>query len=257
MLNKRENHFVHVIKELLEYKDQLLILALVLIIVGGGYFSYSYYKEGIETNAHATFIECLQYVDARVGDADKKGALEEVESFDTEEQKWIRVEESFRDGYEKHKSSGLAPIFLSYRSEALFNLGKAEEAIKILKQSIKDCSSQELKQLYLVKLALMQMDSDEAEEKEIGIKLLTALTDQVKFAELINKIDSKTSLVWGINYVHDLALYRLGEYYWFKKNFDLVKNYWNQLLLKYGKNTKTPSSWAALAYDKLKLIESK
>ena len=55
---------------------------------------------------------------------------------------------------------------------------------------------------------------------------------------------------------HDTALYRLGEYYWHIKNFKESRNYWNQLLLKYGKSEKYPSPWVSAAKEKLRLIDS-
>jgi TolA-binding protein len=54
-----------------------------------------------------------------------------------------------------------------------------------------------------------------------------------------------------------MVLYNLGEYYWHAKNFDEAKNYWNQLILKYGKSAQKPSTWVELARPKLKLITSK
>jgi len=56
---------------------------------------------------------------------------------------------------------------------------------------------------------------------------------------------------------NDFALYRLGEYFWFAKNYDEAKNYWNQLNVAYGKKSAHPSVWAAQAQTKLKLISTK
>ena len=54
---------------------------------------------------------------------------------------------------------------------------------------------------------------------------------------------------------HDLSLYHLGDYYWHKKNFDEARNYWNQLILRYGKDQKYASPWVAAAKEKLVLID--
>ncbi len=257
MLGNQDNHFLSVLEGLIEYRNAILIVVLSLALGLGGFYSYSYYKENIEIKAHGAFVECMQYFDAKVGsDKSKNPSFDDTESFDTAEQKWVKVIEIFKDSYEKHKASSLAPMFLVYSSEALINVGKLAEAIELLEKAIPDISSQELKQSYLLKLALMKLDSNDLIAKEEGLQLVHALTDEYNFADLVRKISKKISISSKINYVQDAALYRLGEYYWYKKNFNIAKNYWNDLVLKYGKETSSSSSWAALASEKLKFVEN-
>jgi len=119
--------------------------------------------------------------------------------------------------------------------------------------------SGEFSSLQFVKLALMYMDTASNVLKDQGLKILDGFTDTHNFIPTVRESGLLKSIrVSGDkNYVHDLALYRLGEYYWLTKNFKLARNYWNRLTLQYGKSTKTPSVWANKVTDKLKLIESK
>jgi hypothetical protein len=157
--------------------------------------------------------------------------------FISHKEKWTEVERVFDDAYQKNKGAGIAPIFLAYKSEALLNLGKRDKAIESLNNAVsymnKRCAT---RSYYKMKLALMEIDSDNKTLQAKGLQRLKSIAlDQNSYAQ-------------------DMGLYRLGEYSWYKKDFSEAKNYWNQLLLKYGKKTKKPSWWADLAKEKLRLI---
>ena len=257
MTPSEKNEFLDIFKGFAAYKLHALVITLMVTLLGGGYFLYDSYKEGIEVKAHADFIEAMQFFDARVEGDFRGAASEDVESFDTAEKKWSKVVEVFDDAYVKNKKAAIAPMFLTHKAEALINLNRLDEAIEVLKAALSMHFPSTLKQFYLLKFALMQVDSESYRSE--GLEILEALTDEHQFIDLIKKtsIGDSVKLPNDKNYVHDLALFRLGEHYWFTKRFDQSKNYWNRLLIKYGKETKNPSVWADKAMEKLQLIEGK
>ena len=234
------NLFEKYSKFVIANKEKILIglagiVALVVII------SWYTIRQGqVQVNAHKDFTYAMEYFSAPVvTDKDEVTIDFDTKEFKTKEEKWTKVENLFRKGYEDNKSSGLAPIFLSYQSEALLNMGKHLDAISILKKAIDLIPSNEVKSYYQVKLALMQIDSEDKKMLSDGIAILKELA-----------VDDKCV-------AHDRALYQLGNYYWNNKNFDEAKNYWNQLILKYGKSSEKPSFYVSKAKPKLKLISFK
>ncbi len=220
----------------LAHVKQVLIVAAGILILIGLAIGYGYYRARRQEKAHKSFIQALKYFDAKVGV--EEDFLGETKSFKTEEKKWEQTAKIFKKEYGKNRSAGIAPIFLAYQSEALVRLGKLDKAIEVLKKSLnlmeKDAA---LYSYYKVKLTLMQIDT--------GSK---SLIDQA--------IASLKSMALEQNKpAHDMALYRLGEYFWYQKNYPEAKNYWNQLIIKYGKKSKHPSLWAQKAKEKLKLIQ--
>lgn len=252
---KRKNHFVGLLEEVLKYKIYIIIALSVVAASGGGYYFYRSYDNNVQEKAHTSFVECMQYFNAIVGEDDKLG-YEDVESFKTEKDKWEEVNRAFREGYQENKSSNLSGMFLTYQSEALLRLGQYEESISILEKALPLVKTEQLKQIYLLKYALMLLDFHEDTQPR-ALKILEALANDKYFASLVDKVGDRPIRLYGdTNYVHDQALYRLGEFYWYRSNFDLTKNYWNQLVSKYGRGTEHPSELARSAYDNLKMIQS-
>lgn len=228
-LNKSYNYLLDNIKQF------LLILAGIAVIVALA-LSYGFYRAKMQERAHKSFVEAMTYFDAKIGEQDN--FLSDSKSFKSFDEKWAKTAEVFQKAYNDNSSSGLAPIFLAYQSQALLNLGKLDEAINVLQKSLIIMPKKSaLYDYYKVKLALMLIDTQ----------------DKGSFVNAIS--DLKAMALEQNKAVHDLVLYRLGEYYWNQKEFSEAKNYWNQLEIRYGKKTKNPSFWAAEAKSKLKLIQ--
>ncbi|MBU4269804.1 hypothetical protein KJ644_01475 [Candidatus Dependentiae bacterium] len=235
-----KNPLVDKIKEIFEFlnknKKQAIywfagFLVFILVTVG-----YIVYRSGADKRAYKDLIKSMAVFDGKVVTTVTDGALNENE-FKTEAEKWERVVSVFDDMYKKHKRSGIAPIFLSYKVDALINLSKlapAIEAQNLLLKIIPNKSA--LKQYNKIKLALMQIDS----EKDENIK---------NAIEILNNIALDNN-----NIAQDQALYRLGEYYWYRKDYTQAANFWNQLTIKFGKSSAKPSIWVDLANPKLKTI---
>jgi len=238
-----KNPLAHKIEIIFEYlqknKKQVSLIAAAVLVVGGVIAWHFIHRSIIQVRAHGDFVHAMEYFQAPVVGQGASSISFDTKEFRTKEEKWARVEELFRLGYENNKSSGLASIFLAFQAQALWMQDKQEESISILKQAIDIMPSQDLKSYYRIKLALLQIDSENKKLQDEGLFLLKELA-----------VDEKSV-------GHDRALYRLGDYFWNKKQFDEARNYWNQLVLKYGKSSKKPSLFVQQAKTKLKLISAK
>ena len=235
ILNKVSKYFF-------KYQKQILITItaiFALIIVTTGYY---FYAKSREERAHAALVQAFEYFNAPVVEAGKEEEtidFTEKKTFTTDAEKWAKVADIFKKGYEANKSSGVSGMFLAFYSEGLLQQGNIKEAITVLSSAIPKINNKDLRAFYTLKKTLMKLDSKDGALINEGLLTLTKLAADES----------------GI--AHDSALYNLGSYYWAHKNFDEAKNYWNQLLLKYGKDSEQPSVWASVAEEKLRLLDSK
>lgn len=207
----------------------------VLAAAGTGYFYYNNWKQAC---AHQDFIAALRYYDAPVTGEQRELNGDTIE-FATDQDKWKKVEEVFHKGYQDNRRSGLASIFRAYQASALIHLGKIDEAIEMLGAVVTHVPSQEVKDFYRLKLALTKLDSSRGDVQQEG------------FAEL-KKIAEDSQ-----HFAHEAGLFYLGYYFWTQKDYAQVRNYWQQLMVKYGlKETKQQSGFADIVRSKLKLISA-
>ncbi len=178
----------------------LVVVALGLVV----FFAYRSYIHGVQVAAHQSFVLAMKEFEKPVKTGGTAG-------FATEEEKWHKVEENFRKGFEKHTSSTFAPMFLAYQATALVNLNKLNEAIVVMKKAVSLMKTPSLKSYYEVTLSLMQLDSVNTDDHAEGLKHLQKVADSKQTAQ-------------------GLALYHLGLYAWVHKNFSDVKNYWGLFL---------------------------
>jgi tetratricopeptide (TPR) repeat protein len=182
----------------------------------------------------------MKYFDAPVTAQEKNAELDlDSISFSSREEKWEKVSALFNKAYQGNASSSIAPYFKAFEAEALLNQQKHSQAIETLAQAVSEINDPAIKANYSLKLALMQLDDANESSHQKGFTHLKSLAENTK------------------SLVHDAALFYLGSYFWHKQEFDVAKNYWNQLLLSYGPDSKNPSPWADQAKEKLKLISTK
>jgi len=211
----------------LNYK-KVIIISGVVFLVGGFFLTYKFYRDSLEQSAHASFVSCVNVLDA-------KGQVDGT-PFRSEQEKWTKVAEVFEEGYKKNKSASIAPMFLAFKAEALINLGKINESIELLKKVVSLLSEGALKDSYILKLALLQIDSGNEALLSDGILKLVMLSEKDKSP------------------VNDIALFRLGEYYLIKQDIVAAKKYLNILVLNYGNKKENTSIWAKKGLEKLSLI---
>ncbi|MBD3273006.1 hypothetical protein GF385_01490 [Candidatus Dependentiae bacterium] len=207
------------------------LIVLIALLVG-----YLYYKEGLEKRAHKDLLVALRVWNSKVI---KSATNEDLGKgvFSSEKEKWEHADSVLKEKYERNKATGIAPIFLAYRVEALLSLGRIAEAIDVQKLLIKHIpTDSDLRGYNKIKLSLMRIDTGIEKYIKKGLEKLKKLAyEQAEPSK-------------------DEALYRLGEYYWDIKNFKEAANYWNQLIIKFGKTSKYPSIWVDIAKPKLKTI---
>lgn len=210
------------------------IVALALAGVG-----YHFYNQRAQARGHKAFIDALRYYDAPVATGRPTVISDVNVEFGAEAEKWNKVEQVFKDGYDKNKNAGIASMFLVYQADALTRLNKIDQAIAILADAVKMMPNDPLKDFYRLKLSLVKMDSSKEPVKQEG------------FAELKKLAEGSSS------YAHEAALYYIGYYFWTQKDYTQAQNYWQQLMVKYGlKDAKEQSGFAELVRGKLKLISS-
>lgn len=216
-----------------------VIIGLVgFFVLVAGITGYWLYQNHMREQAHKAFLQARTYFDGVVGQPPANAAHDvRTKYFVSDVEKWQKTEQVFRDGYATYQGTELAPMFLVYQSEALLNLGRLDEAIKILENALKKIKSAPVKDYYQVKLALMMMDSNNAVVQQEGLAGLKMVADNAQ------------------SIAHELALYHLGFYYWAEKKFSEAKTYWQMLLIKYGtRDTKHPSPFVEIVKEKLGLL---
>lgn len=196
----------------LAYKKQILAAIALFLTIGFGSVGYLFYKGRMQAVAYKDFIEALKYYDGLTSASKNKYNDPNSKYFLTEQDKWQQTEQIFNQGYQKHKGTDLGGMFLAFRAEALLNLGKTAEAMATLNDAVDQMPSNEIKDYYKIKLALMKIDNND----KLGLQILQQFADDDK------------------SVANDLALYHLGSYYWEQKKFNDAKNYWQRLLIKTG-----------------------
>jgi len=203
---------------------EVLIIAVLFGVGFGGFKLYKYYIHNRETTAQKVLSECLEEYERAAGGMGS----------------WSDVQMAFEMGYEQNSGSTLAPYFLAYKADALYEQDKKNEALETLEQALKNMSPKaELYGLYNVKLAVMKLDHETDIVKQEGLKLLE---------EIAKKDDAGKA---G-------ALYYLGMYYWDKNDAEKAKEYLTQLaameIKQEGKIPATKSQYVVAAKEKLEQL---
>lgn len=234
--------FISRLKDLVTIYQKEVVIAVALFAAAGaagyGYLEYNGYRVRA---AHKAYIDGMRYVNGTVDGKKTKNFDFEAVSFPTETEKWQKVEAVFDEHYKNFKSTSLAGLFLLQKAEAVRLQGKQAEAAALVEEAANMLPSKELGLAYQVKHALMLMDMDDAAHVEKGIQELKALALQEKSA------------------VRDQALYRLGEYYWAKKDFAAAKGYFEKVAEPKQPNELVDlgsSQWIDAATQKLSMISS-
>jgi tetratricopeptide (TPR) repeat protein len=241
-MNKATSKYIDLMEGLLRYithnRNQVIggVAAVLLLTVGS--VGYLYYDSWSQASAHKAFIDAMRYYEAPVSGG-KTVVSDYGIQFATEEEKWKKVEDVFKQAYNKHSGTGIASMFKVHQADALSNLGKIDEAIEMLSSAIKKIPSIEVKDFYTLKLALLKLDSAQQSVQQDGLASLKKIVDDTH------------------NFANEAGLYYLGHYFWTLKDYVQAKNYWQQLMVKYGmKDAKEQSGYAEVVRGKLKLISA-
>ncbi len=179
-----------------KYKNPIFI-TLAFTIVGllsiTGLAGYRWYKSYQEAFAHKAFAE----------------AFDEF----NKEQNSQEAYYAFTEGAKRHEGSVLYPFFLFYESQVLNKQGKHLEALTTLKSGLDALSKNSpFYDLYNLKYALMQIDSQDKTVQQQGKDLLQLLSNN-------NKSE-----------VQPLALYYLGYFSYAQDNIVQAQEYWSKMI---------------------------
>jgi len=200
---------------------------------------YTWYRHSTQEAAQKAFFEALRFYNGAVTKRPKALISPEAIEFTSEEEKWARVVQHYEQAYQRHKGAGIGPMFKVYQADALINLGQHDEAIKALEDVVNNVASVELREFLQLKLALMKIDSTKPTLQADGLKVLTTIASDTA------------------SYCHESGLYYLGYYYFAKGDTAQAKNYWQQLMVKYGMKDDThQSGLAEQVRGKLKMISA-
>ena len=172
-----------------------LVVALVASIGYGGFKLYKWRIAERESRASTMFSESMQlYMKAKAG---------------TEQ--WDDVAGVFSLGYEKNSSSQIAPFFKLFQADAVLKQGQGKEARQLMEEAISQLpKGNSFVDLYTIKIALIDLDSEDKSIKESAIEVL----------EKISGVSCSGQ---------SLAIFYLGSYYWQQGQTEKAQALWAQL----------------------------
>lgn len=205
------------------YLKEFLAVSFVLVATAGGYVGYRWYSISLEQAAHQSFAQSMQ---------EYQHALKLNNSAE-----WDRVDASAMFGYEQHKKSNIAPLFLALHADIQLQRNEFTQAVETLQQVINGLpASSPLAPLYKTKRALILLDSSDEALQKNGLDDLLALARDKS------------------NKVNDMALFYLGRYYWTTNNLEDAKKVWQELITTYPSQEAYPSPWVQEAHQMLKQL---
>ncbi|MFH1832498.1 MAG: tetratricopeptide repeat protein [bacterium] len=217
-----------------KYKNLVLGGLVAIVLFTSASIGYRWYFNSVQVAAHRDFVQALKYFDAPVKEVVEVSAAQE-HVFPSEQTKWAKVIQVFQDAYKKNSHSTLAPLFQAFLSEAYLNSGNYAQALQELQVAVSNMKGDSVKQAYILKLALMSLDSPEPKVVEAGLEQLKRIAYEPE------------------NIAHAQALFHLGMYSWVHKNFDQAKGLWQQFIVKFGEE-KTLEREVKIVRSKLELI---
>ncbi|NDD54330.1 hypothetical protein EBZ39_10715 [bacterium] len=223
----------------LAYKKQIGLGLAAAAAIALGATAFHWYWTWAQEAAQKTFFEVQRYYEAPVGTRKTSVINNETVEYASAQDKWATVASQYERAYNEHKRAGIGPMFRVYQAEALAVQGKHDEAISMLEGVTRDIASREVQDFVKLNLALMKLDSKEQAMQKEGLNALKAIAE-----------DSNGS-------AHEAGLYYLGYFHFMQNDLAQAKNYWQQLMVKYGmKDDRNQSGLAELTRGKLKLISA-
>lgn len=216
-----------------QYNVLILVGLAALVFFTSIFIGHRWYRNSVQIAAHRDFVQALKYFDAPVQKVELSAAQEFV--FPTEQAKWTKVIQVFSDAYKRNAHSTFAPMFQAFLSEAYLNNGNFAQAFQEMQAAVSNMKDDAVKQVYVLKLALMSLDSSEPKVVESGLEQLKRMAYEPE------------------NVSHAQALFHLGMYAWVHKNFEQAKGLWQQFIVKFGEE-KTLEREIKIVRSKLELI---
>ncbi len=222
----------------IEHWRQAFAIVLLVFLATGGVVGWRSYKASCEQRAHKAYLDVVRMVNGPVKGKDKGEGFE----FSSEEEKNQTIISLGDLFVAQHGATSFTPTVLAFVARSLHASGKAEEARLKMHAAEKACSSVDLRDVYALSAALMDVDAQDAAVQSQGVATLKGLAKKTAGA------------------VCDAASYYLGEYFWSKQDYQEARLWWSQLVTLADKKqtelgSDASSAWVAAAREKLSLID--
>ena len=232
-MHKKSISFFGFINKVSQHRRALTGAVAFFCLLGGGSLSYHWYKAQIEQSAYSALKKAIKVYETPIITG-KKNA--NTESFTSVEEKLAAVEAAFKEAYDQHCSSGIAPLFLAYRGDIALDAQNFESAYKFYQEAAEKSPAGGLRDLLSVKVALIGIDTKNPENCARGIETLKKIA-----------LDSRSA-------ASAYAYYQWGLYYWHEKDFSKAKSIWQDFLVAHTSQDTEIDYFVHKAKSKLALI---
>ena len=213
-----------------DYTTWALTLAMIGLIVFGGFKGYSHYIQSRERAAQLAMSEAFEEYDHAMYQL-----VEGDQSKEVVQQKLEDAHLGFDQVIHSHKNSNLVASAHAFEADIYWYEGKKEQALDSMEKALKSLKKSPLTYVLKTKYALLKMETDRLEEGLVDLQQLA--------------LDEK-------NPNADTAAFYLGYYYWSTKDEAKAREAWS-ILEKFdgSKGVKRGMSpWLPVAQMKMSLV---
>jgi len=205
-----------------KYSRELFLAVILLVVASLGFFSYRWYTGYREQSAQQALADSVELFKK----ASQAGTPDD----------WASVATQLQLAYDQHSHASIAPYFLAYKSQALVEQGKDDEARATMEVMVKGLSATSpLAPLFKIRYALMLLDAADETEQHRGLQALESLAYDVH------------------NTQQDMALFYMGSYYASQDKTEQARQAWQDLV---SKQENFPSSpWVQEAQEQLSFLK--
>lgn len=201
-----------------KYARELFLAIILLVVAALGFFSYRWYTSYREQSAQQALADAIELFRK----ASASGSADD----------WSSVATQLQLAYDQHSHSYSAPYFLAFKSQALAELGKDDEARSTMEAMIKAVpASSPLAPLFKIRYALMLLDAADEADQHRGLQTLESLAQDTH------------------NRFQDMALFYLGDYYAAEGKTEQARQIWHELISK--QETFASSPWVQEAQERI------
>jgi hypothetical protein len=200
------------------YRRELSFIAGIALLIGFLGFGYRWHSKRQEQHAYRVLADCMREYEKAVANSAT----------------WSDVEHALNLGYARYARTQVAPYFLAYKADVLLKQQKHDEAVAIFDALAEELpTTSPLYAPYMIKRALVKMDSMDAQIQKNGLEELTKLANDTN------------------NQHRDRALYYLGLHYWSLQDIKQAQGIWQNLIALDSAQSESQSPWAALVREKI------
>ena len=221
-------------------KRGLVSFIMVAAAVVGLFVFYTSRMETWQADAHKAFVEALELVELPVKGADASG----TRGFDSEQEKWEQVAQSFGKVADDFANSVVESAAAGQQARALLMLNKRAEALQAYRRAEYAARTAQIKDFFTLTVSLLELEDGDQQTR-------------------VRALDAIRKLAVHPGPARDVAGYRLGEYHFGRGEYRDARDTWKQLIASSrDEQEKTgelasyvkPSVWAMKAEERLDIL---